>query len=75
MMQRTPAGRACARSARGRNSPKGLVLSVPQLAITGLVFVKAKGLGVHTPVYQLAGSELMRFAGRSIVFDWQHDRC
>jgi hypothetical protein len=39
----------------------------------GIIFSKAKALGVHTEMYFLPGSELRSWAGRIISITWERD--
>jgi hypothetical protein len=38
-----------------------------------IVFVKAKVLGIHTPMYELPGTALAPLLGKNVIFDWIAD--
>jgi hypothetical protein len=61
----------------GRVAPTGDAIRVPTMEISmgTLVFGKAKGLGVLTPMYEwtLTAAEARLFAGRRVTFRWVAD--
>lgn len=48
-------------------------LSRTDLPNVWIVFVKAKFLGVHTPMYELPGTALTPLLGKNVIFDWIAD--
>ena len=44
-----------------------------ELVNTSLVFVKAKEVGIHRPMYELSGRELIPLLGKRVIFDWVQD--
>lgn len=55
------------------HTTNALSLRASELGSTTIIIVKAKLLGVHTPMYELPGGALAPLLGRRVIFDWMQD--
>jgi hypothetical protein len=55
------------------HTTNAMALRAGELGGATIILVKAKFLGVHTPMYELPGGALKPLLGRRVLFDWMSD--